>query len=64
MIFRFDLSFDLWFESLSFLGLILVLDISSFLCVIDRWTPTIALTRTATDIVGEMFLKCGGGLGF
>ena len=31
----FDLSFDLWFESLSFLGLILVLDLS-FLCMCDR----------------------------
>ena len=29
----------MWFESLSFLGLILVLDLSSSVCVIDRWTP-------------------------
>ena len=28
-------------------------------CVIDRWTPTTALTRTATDVAGEPFLKGG-----
>ena len=38
----FDLSFDLWFESLSFLGLILVLDLSFSLCVCvcDRQVDT------------------------
>ena len=36
----FDLSFDLWFEFLSFLGLILVLDLSSSVCVCERQVDT------------------------
>ena len=33
-------------------------------CVIDRWTPTTALTRTATNVAGEPFLRHNDSLGF
>ena len=35
-----------------------------FLSLLDRWKPTTTPTETATDIVGEPFLKRSGGLGF
>nr|POF26507.1 hypothetical protein CFP56_40114 [Quercus suber] len=34
------------------------------MCVIDKWTPTTAPTRTITNIAEEPFLRADGSLGF